>query len=65
MNAAESVAELRAAIDAAITEDWEIVKDTAGKFADRHSMFEMAYRFGWHAATKYWTNRRQQEHEQP
>jgi hypothetical protein len=44
---------LQQAIAIAITEDWELIKDTAGAVADRKSIFELAYRFGWHAAGKY------------
>lgn len=54
MSTTPEVLELQVAIQAAIDEDWELIKDTAGKFADRRSMFNMAYRFGWHAASKHY-----------
>lgn len=60
----QSALRLQLAIDKAIADDWEQVKDAAGK-TDRRSLFDMAYRFGWHEATKYWTKRRQEEHEKP
>ena len=36
-----------------IDEDWELIKDTAGAVSDRHTIFDMAFRFGWHAARKH------------
>lgn len=41
------------ALQDAITEDWELVKDTAGKACDAKTIFELAFRFGWHAGSKY------------
>jgi hypothetical protein len=50
--------DLQQVIAAAIVEDWELVEDTAGATADRKSIFDLAYRFGWHAAGKYLRNNR-------
>lgn len=44
--------DLQIEIQKAIDEDWELVKDTAGAHADRRTLFDLAFRFGWHAATK-------------
>lgn len=43
---------LHVIVQNAAAEDWELVKDTAGKCADRKVIFDLAFRFGWHAATK-------------
>lgn len=48
-----AVVELRAAIEKAINEDWELVKDTAGAVNSAAEIFPLAYRFGWHAARKH------------
>lgn len=44
---------LQTAIQEAIAEDWELVRGTAGQVNDPKGMFDLAYRFGWHAANKY------------
>lgn len=47
------VTEYQLAIENAIAEDWELVKDTAGKVNTAAEIFPLAYRFGWHAARKH------------
>lgn len=48
-----TLAEYREEIQRLIDEDWELVKDTAGLVADRHTIFDMAFRYGWYAARKH------------
>lgn len=48
-----TLTEYREEIQRLIDEDWELVKNTAGVSADRRAMFDMAFRFGWHAARKH------------
>lgn len=47
------VTEYQLAIENAIAEDWELVKDTAGRVNTAAEIFPLAYRFGWHAARKH------------
>lgn len=46
--------ELQITIEKTLNEDWDLVKDTAGACSDNHTVFALAFRFGWHAAHKYY-----------
>lgn len=48
-----SLTELQLAIEKAVAEDWDLIKDTTGKACDARAIFDLAYRFGWHASDKY------------
>lgn len=52
---ADLAAPLLVVVQNAIAEDWDLVKDTAGRVADQKTIFDLAFRFGWHAASKHYS----------